>query len=141
MRKRSGRITAVVDTNLFVSGLISKHGAPYRLIEALRTGAFTLIVSPALQSEYVRVLARPRFREKYGLNESEVADFLFLIGSTAQTTTPRRRLPVSVRDKKDEQERLTPPAAWGRLTRTLHATSEAGAESRGRSCQRILGAD
>jgi uncharacterized protein len=95
-------VSAVVDTNLFVSGLISKRGAPYQLIEALRAGAFTSVLSGVLREEYWRVLPRRTFAEKYGLTPEDVADLLLLVDMSAHMVTPQIALPVSVRDSKDE---------------------------------------
>jgi putative PIN family toxin of toxin-antitoxin system len=103
MRRKSKLLRAVVDTNLFVSGLIIKRGLPYQLVEAFRTGVFTLLVSPTLTREYERVLSEERFLQRYGLTQAEVADFLFLVDTTAFMVTPRQRLPVPVRDPKDEK--------------------------------------
>ncbi len=100
MRRQGGLVRAVVDTNLVVSGLILKHGYPSQLVEALRQGCFRLVLSDALLEEYQRVLARPRFAQRYGLTLQEVRDFLTLL-ATAQRATPTRRLPVRVRDVKD----------------------------------------
>lgn len=102
MRSQGGLVRAVVDTNLFVSGLILKQGQPYQLVEALRQGAFVLVLSESLLEEYRRVLARQRFTQRYGLSPQEVTDFLTLL-ATAQRATPKRHLPVRVRDLKDEK--------------------------------------
>lgn len=103
MKKKSEPVSAVVDTNLFVSGLISKVAAPYELVQAFRAGAFTLVVSEPLRAEYRRVLPRPKFTQKYGLTQEEIADFLLLVDTNADLVNPLRRLPVTVRDKKDER--------------------------------------
>ena len=52
-------IKAVVDTNIFVSGLISANGTPALLIDALRQDRFVLLSSAALSAEVDEVLARP----------------------------------------------------------------------------------
>jgi putative PIN family toxin of toxin-antitoxin system len=54
-------VRAVIDTNVLLSGLVW-HGAPHALIEQVRTGALTLISSPALLAELAEVVARPKFR-------------------------------------------------------------------------------
>ena len=100
MRRQGGLVRAVVDTNLVVSGLILNHGYPSQLVEALRQGRFLLVLSDVLLEEYRRVLARQRFAQRYGLTSQEVRDFLALL-ATAQRATPTRRLPVRVRDVKD----------------------------------------
>jgi uncharacterized protein len=54
-------VRAVIDTNVLVSGLIW-HGTPNVLIEQIRTGALTLVSSPALIAELAEVVARAKFR-------------------------------------------------------------------------------
>ncbi len=97
------RPSAVIDTNLLVSGLILKRGAPYELIEALRRGAFTMAIALQLWQEYEEVLPRRKFAERYGLTQEEVADFLFLIASSARRVTPWSPLPIALRDAKDQE--------------------------------------
>lgn len=93
---------AVVDHNLFVSGLISKLGQPHQLIDQFRNGSFTLVISDQLRAELEEVLGRGKFATKYGLTEEERAGFLLLVDTTALFVTPRDRLPVHVRDPKDD---------------------------------------
>ncbi len=102
MSESSKKPTAVVDTNLFVRGLVFKRGPAFTLLEAWRDHAFTLLVSEDLIQEYREVLARPRFTERYGLTDTERADFFFLIERRGQRVTPADTLPVHARDVKDE---------------------------------------
>lgn len=51
---------AVIDTNVLLSGLLW-HGAPHVLIVHVRGGVLGLVTSPALLTEFARVLARPKF--------------------------------------------------------------------------------
>jgi putative PIN family toxin of toxin-antitoxin system len=100
MRRQGGLVRAVVDTNLFVSGLILNHGLPSQLVKTLRQGGFRLVLSEVLLEEYRRVLTRQHFAQRYGLTPQEIRDFLTLL-ATAQSATPQRQLPVRVRDVKD----------------------------------------
>lgn len=93
---------AVVDTNLFVSGIILKRGNPYALLEAWRKGAFLLLVSETLQEEIERILQRPKFSRKYGLSAEEIATLIGLVATKSLPVSPRRRLPIKVRDVNDE---------------------------------------
>ncbi len=54
-------VWAVIDTNVLLSGLFW-HGAPHELMEQVRTGALTLVSSPALIAELTEVIARTKFR-------------------------------------------------------------------------------
>ena len=50
---------AVFDTNVLVSGLLSPHGPPGRIVEWLRSGAVRAGLDDRIISEYEEVLARP----------------------------------------------------------------------------------
>ena len=51
----------VVDTNVLVSGLLSPHGAPARVLDLLTTGDLRLACDDRIAAEYRQVLAGPRF--------------------------------------------------------------------------------
>lgn len=112
MMKAKGPASAVVDTNLVISGLIKKVGVPYEVVEAFRRGDFTLVLSASLGEEYRRVLKRPVFAQRYGLTPEAVAAFLFLVETSARWVNPRRRLPTMPRDQKDA--RVLAAAVGGR---------------------------
>lgn len=60
----------VVDPGVLVSGLLSRRGPPFRLIELWDAGACEVVVSDALVAELRTVLARNRFSRIEG-NEIE----------------------------------------------------------------------
>jgi putative PIN family toxin of toxin-antitoxin system len=62
----------VIDTNVFVSGLIS--GAPARILRAVRDERAIHLVSDPIVEEYLRVLDYPRIRKFGGITDSFVAD-------------------------------------------------------------------
>lgn len=55
---------AVLDTNVLISGLLTATGVPAQLLRAWRTGAFELIVSPALLDELERAFDYPKLRSR-----------------------------------------------------------------------------
>lgn len=59
----------VVDTNVLVAGLASKNptSPTRRILDAVRNGAHTAVVSPALVAEYRDVLNRPDVVRWHGL--------------------------------------------------------------------------
>lgn len=69
----------VVDTNVFVSGLISPVGAPAAVLDGWRDRLFVLCVSPDIIAEIRDVLNRPRIRTKYGITASEIDQVLLLL--------------------------------------------------------------
>lgn len=52
---------AVFDTNVLVSGFLSPHGAPGRIVEWLRSGAVRAGLDDRIIAEYEQVLSRPEF--------------------------------------------------------------------------------
>lgn len=54
-------LRVVLDPGVLVSAVLSRSGAPARIIDAWRDGEFDLIVSPRLLDELEDVLLRPQF--------------------------------------------------------------------------------
>ena len=52
---------AIFDTNVLVSGMLSPHGAPGWLVDALLQGICRAVVDDRVWDEYVEVLNRPVF--------------------------------------------------------------------------------
>jgi putative PIN family toxin of toxin-antitoxin system len=64
----------VLDTNVFVSGLISRTGPPSRILRAIQNRQAIHLVSDPIVDEYLRVLDYPRIRRFKGITEVFVAD-------------------------------------------------------------------
>jgi putative PIN family toxin of toxin-antitoxin system len=94
---------AVLDTNLLVSGFVSKIGAPYALMQRWYDRDFVIVITAQLRAEYEEVLARPRLIQKHGLSQEEIDGFfeaLSIDGDVVEALSP---LPIEVRDEKDER--------------------------------------
>lgn len=72
-------LRVVLDTNIWVSGLIAPEGAPGRILEAVRARRLTALVTWELAEEIAEVLERPRLA-KYEVSPEDVADLLTIIG-------------------------------------------------------------
>jgi putative PIN family toxin of toxin-antitoxin system len=68
---------AVVDTNVLVAGLLtsSPRSANRKLLDRVRDGDFTLVLSPAALLEIQQVLALPQLRALHHLTDDEIAVF------------------------------------------------------------------
>jgi uncharacterized protein len=86
----------VVDTNVWVSGLILPDSVSGRVVDAIRTGAIEAVVSWELAEEITEVLRRPRIR-RYGIEERDVEDVLAALAPFLPTV----EVDVSVRDPDD----------------------------------------
>lgn len=64
-------LKVVVDTNLFVSSLISEKGSPVKLIERWKKGEFHLCISHPIIEEVFEVINRPKLKDRFRI-ESEV---------------------------------------------------------------------
>jgi putative PIN family toxin of toxin-antitoxin system len=73
----------VLDTNVFVSGLISPQGYPATVLKALRSGQLTLLSSPPVNEEIIEVLNRPHIRDRYGLGD-RIFDVSFILWEVAE---------------------------------------------------------
>lgn len=89
-------MTAVVDTNVLISGILSPHGPPGRIIDALFSRAFLVLYDDRILDEYVAVLARPRF----AFRPAEVKTLMDFIEAEGRMT-PASRLDVVLPDPTD----------------------------------------
>ena len=89
-------LRVVVDTNVWVSGLILPRSAPGAVLAAARERRFTVIASWELAEELVEVLARPKLA-RYGITAADVADVLRLLAPTL----PATELDLPIRDPGD----------------------------------------
>jgi putative PIN family toxin of toxin-antitoxin system len=67
-------IRAVMDTNVLVAGLRSRLGASHQLLQLLRSGRWTLVLSNTVGSEYHEILHREAAALR--MNHSDVDAFL-----------------------------------------------------------------
>ena len=54
-------LSAVFDTNVIVSGVLSPKGTPGKVLDAILDGCCQPVVSDAILAEYEDVLSRPKF--------------------------------------------------------------------------------
>lgn len=101
--RRKRRPEVVIDTNLFVSGIILKRGLPFTLLESWRSQLFTLLLSQEQLAELQDVLSRTEILHKYHVSEDECTDLFFLLSTITIQVTPLGTLPLKVRDLKDEK--------------------------------------
>jgi uncharacterized protein len=69
-------VSAVIDTNVLVSGLLVAEGPPRQVLDAWLHGRFTLVTSPYQLEEATHVLAYPRVAERIRLEPAELAAIL-----------------------------------------------------------------
>lgn len=95
-------VRAVLDTNTLVSGLVSEHGPPRRILDAWLEGRYTLVTSLYLVGELTHVLSYPRLADRLLMNNEEVEALLAALLSQTVVTPGQLRLPGATRDPKDD---------------------------------------
>jgi putative PIN family toxin of toxin-antitoxin system len=90
----------VLDVNVLVSALLSKHGAPGRLITQWLEGGFELVVSEELLAELIQTLGYPRLRER--VPEEDATEFVELLRSTASIAPGTSKPPPVSPDPDDD---------------------------------------
>ncbi len=92
---------AVLDVNVFVSAILAPRGTPARLILEWQSGAFDLIVSPALLEELRRVLRYPKISRLIRAQDAEAfVDLLARLAELAQD--PSSEPPLRSADPDDD---------------------------------------
>jgi uncharacterized protein len=81
---------AVIDTNVFVAGLLTGNPAAptARIVDAMIAGAFPFLLSVELLAEYRDVLLRPRIARRHRLTEDEVDALLVEVAANGMVREP-----------------------------------------------------
>jgi len=98
-------LKVVVDTNQFVSSLITRKGPPAGLLQAWREHTYILITSTEILEEVARVLRYPRIARKYSLREEDIKSFLNLIEHEAVILPETIKINV-IKDDPDDNKVL-----------------------------------
>lgn len=88
--KKKKPVRAVIDTNLFVSGLFANQGYTYQLQELWLVGAFELVVSEQILNEIQRTLQKPQIKQRLLLQDGEETVIAELIRTKATLVTTDR---------------------------------------------------
>jgi putative PIN family toxin of toxin-antitoxin system len=98
-------LKAVIDINLFVSGVISKKGNPARLLQLWYDRAFLVVISEQMVEELGRVLRYPHIRNKYNLKDEEIEQVVGTIKKFAVVLPDVIKVDV-VKDDPDDNKVL-----------------------------------
>lgn len=85
----------VVDTNVLVSGFLSRKAAPGRLLHAFEKKLFIFLLSDAVLAEYLRVLDYPRIRRYPGVTDDTISHITALFVRFADRIEVQSQFTVS----------------------------------------------
>jgi putative PIN family toxin of toxin-antitoxin system len=94
-------IRAVLDTNIIVSGLLW-GGLPGLVFQAARDELFVALLTEALLSETITVLARDKFEEQLAARQIDLKKLTEQYRAAAEIVDPAEVPAGIVRDPKDE---------------------------------------
>jgi putative PIN family toxin of toxin-antitoxin system len=72
-------LRVVIDTNVFVSSVLSRKGVRSEVLDDWRAGKYLLITSPGIIAEIRRVLQKLRIDKKYAIGEEEIEQLIKLL--------------------------------------------------------------
>ncbi len=81
-------IRVVIDTNVFVSGLIIPNGIPGRIVRAWARNAFALVTSEPLIAELAAAIDYPKIRTRVTRSDAELAAFYTSIRLMSEVVEP-----------------------------------------------------
>jgi len=94
-------VRAVLDANVLVSALISRLGAPARLVELWLEGEFELVVCRTLLDEVERTLTQPKIRRRVASDDA--ARFVQLLDELGEVVAdPAGAPPIHSVDPADD---------------------------------------
>lgn len=92
---------AVIDTNVFISGLMLPESTPGRIIRAWRTGHYYLVLSELMLAEIDAVLSYPKIRKRTGWDSDTISRYLTTLRFEAEIADIRQTEAIVPRDAKD----------------------------------------
>ena len=96
-------LRVVVDTNLFVSSLLNRQGAPARVIDAWRNRNYLLVVSKAIITEIGRVISSPGIQSKYSILDQDIEALLVLLNQEALVVAGQADVAGAVPDDPQDE--------------------------------------
>jgi putative PIN family toxin of toxin-antitoxin system len=85
----------VLDTNVFVSAIISGKGAPAEILRAFQKSKVAVLISDEIMDEYLKVLSYPKIRKYPAITDEYVAHVCALLIHEAERIEVRTRLTLS----------------------------------------------
>lgn len=76
-------LRVVIDTNIFVSALLSRNGVPAQVLKAWRENRFIMLTSPAIITEVAETLAGFIYHASYRVSQTDVDEVVTLLKGVA----------------------------------------------------------
>ena len=111
----------VIDTNVFVSGLMLPASLPGRILAAAMAGTFELVLCDAILEEINTALCYPKVRKRITLSDNEIDRYLQALRFVADVVDPAGMVCQVPGDRDDDVVLATLIAARADWLITGHA--------------------
>jgi uncharacterized protein len=95
-------VRVVIDANQYVSALLKPHSNPARVIQLIHAGQVTLLASPAIMDEVMRVLSYPKLKKLHRRSPQEIERFLEKLVKIAFVTPGKMAVSAIKADHSDD---------------------------------------
>jgi putative PIN family toxin of toxin-antitoxin system len=94
-------VKLTLDTTILVRAFDNTGGLARRLLFTILEGEHVLVVSNEILAETSRVLRYPRMRERHGMPDSRIYEYVMFLQSVATMVRPDATLIAPIRDPND----------------------------------------
>jgi putative PIN family toxin of toxin-antitoxin system len=96
-------VKIVIDTNVFVSALITPHSNSAKIFRLLEGSNLEALVSKEILSEISRVLCYPKIKKRHGLNSAQIKALITDYSKIAALVKTRQEFNVIEEDPTDNK--------------------------------------
>jgi hypothetical protein len=96
-------LRAVLDANLFISGLLTPKGSPAKILSQWKAGAFDLVISFPILREIGRVIFYPKIKKRLSWTNLEIAEFLYNLAQFSIMVSGQAKIDVIKDDPTDNK--------------------------------------
>jgi putative PIN family toxin of toxin-antitoxin system len=94
-------VKITLDSTILVRAFTNSGGLARRLLLTLLEGNHVVVMSSEILAETSRVLRYPRMRDRHGMSESRIYDYVMFLQSVATMVRPEPTLVAPIRDPND----------------------------------------
>jgi putative PIN family toxin of toxin-antitoxin system len=93
----------VLDANIYISGMISKKGNPFKILQRWKGSHFDLLISQPIVDEIIRVTGYERIKKKYPKIHENQIELMGLIAEEGTLVNPKTRFSLVTADESDNR--------------------------------------
>jgi putative PIN family toxin of toxin-antitoxin system len=96
-------LKVVLDTNLFISALLTTKGNPAKILNRWKAGFFDLVISLPILREVERVILYPKIKKRLNWTDAETGEFLLGLAQFSIVVSGESKVDVIREDPTDNK--------------------------------------